>query len=335
MDPDTGEVFDNCIKADITVTLHKAKLGLIKSNSNIGKLEIVKIGIPPEAEYIAGTGDLRYISRKKRDSESHKGDFGKILVIGGSDQYCGAPAISGLAALRTGSDMVIIAAPKIISNPLRSFSPNLIIRDYSSDFLNPNSIPEIIDLFEWANAIIIGPGLGIKNKTFEAVEQIFEIINLKNIPTLIDADAIKAIANHKNLISGLPVVITPHLGEFNIFTNNEIILPKDIIQRAEVVKNVAKEYNITILLKGAVDIISDGHRFKLNQTGTPAMTVGGTGDCLAGIVGSLLARFNSFRAAVAGAFLCGKAGESAEHNLNGPHILATDLLKYISFKKYL
>ncbi|MHA1271370.1 MAG: NAD(P)H-hydrate dehydratase [Candidatus Helarchaeota archaeon] len=335
MNPETGEITDICINADITITFHKAKPGLIKSNSKCGELKVIPIGIPLEAEYIVGTGDLRYVA-KKRDSSTHKGDYGRILVIGGSDQYSGAPAIAGLAALRTGSDLVIITAPKEIAGPLRSYSPNLIIKGYQSDYLTPGVISEFENLFTWADAIIIGPGLGTKTETFNAVKEIMQKLKALNKPTLIDADAIKALAENKDLITSMPVVITPHKGEFNIFTNNTIELPENLMERAKKINEVAQLNKITILLKGAIDIIANGNRFKLNKTGTPAMTIGGTGDCLSGIVGSLLGRgFNTFRSAAAGAFICGKAGELAEKNANGPHIMATDLLNYISFQKIL
>ncbi|TFF89266.1 MAG: NAD(P)H-hydrate dehydratase [Promethearchaeota archaeon] len=334
MDPDTGNVHDNCVNADITATFHKAKAGLIE-NEKVGKLEVINIGIPPEAEYIVGTGDLRYITQK-RDTESHKGDFGKILVIGGSDQYSGAPAIAGLSAYRTGSDLVIIIAPEKISAPLRSYSPNLIIREYSSDFLTPEDIENNSDLIDWADSIIIGPGLGKRRETYKAVQMFFKTIKNKETPILIDADAIKALADKKDLIKDHKVVITPHFGEFKIFTNDKYTIPKDSLERAHLIKRIANRYNITILLKGSIDIISDGERYKLNKTGTPAMTVGGTGDCLSGIVGSLLGmKYNTFRAATAGAFLCGKAGELAEKKAKGPHIMATDLLKHISFENFL
>ncbi|MBD3229006.1 MAG: NAD(P)H-hydrate dehydratase [Candidatus Lokiarchaeota archaeon] len=334
MDPDTGEISDNCVKADITTTFHKAKPGLI-DNKMAGKLEVVKIGIPPEAEYTVGSGDLRYIAQK-RATKSHKGDFGKILVIGGSNQYSGAPAIAGLAAYRTGSDLVIILAPKKISTPLRSYSPNLIVREYSNDFLNSTALEKNIDLLEWADSIIIGPGLGKREETYKAIDVFFNLIKGKNKSILIDADAIKAVADKKDLIKGQSVVITPHFGEFKIFTSNKYEIPKNPRERAEVVKKIANNYDITILLKGPIDIISDGKRYKLNKTGTPAMTVGGTGDCLSGIVGSLLGmKYSPYRSAIAAAFLCGKAGELAEKKAKGPHIMATDLLKYISFEIFL
>ncbi|MHA1311391.1 MAG: NAD(P)H-hydrate dehydratase [Candidatus Helarchaeota archaeon] len=335
MNPETGKVTDICVKADVTVTFHKAKPGLLKNDQKVGKLEIVSIGIPPEAEYIAGPGDLRFVA-KKRKTDSHKGDFGKVLVIGGSDQYCGAPAIASLAALKTGSDLVIIVAPKSIATPLRSYSPNLIVRDYPDNFLTPEIITEIKKYIEWASSIIIGPGLGLRDETVKAVNQIIELIKIKKRPILIDADAIKSIADNKNILKGTQTVITPHLGEFKIFTKNKVILSENILERAKIVNKLAKEYNTTILLKGNFDIIANGARFKINKTGTPAMTVGGTGDCLSGIIGSLLGRkISPFRSAVAGAFLCGKAGELAEKEANGPHILATDLLKYIPFQNFL
>ncbi|MHA1249464.1 MAG: NAD(P)H-hydrate dehydratase, partial [Candidatus Helarchaeota archaeon] len=316
-------------------TFHKLKPGLLKNQDKVGKIEVVKIGIPPEAEIVAGPGDLRFVA-KKRDPQSHKGDYGKVLVIGGSNQFTGAPAIASLAALKTGSDLVITVVPKNVSNTIRSYSPNLIVRDYSSSYLTPDSIPEFQNLFDWADAVILGPGLGKNEDTFTAIKKIIEIIKTKEIPTLIDADAIKALPSFKDLITGLPIVITPHFGEFKIFMGNEIQIPNNLEERTNMVRRAAQKYKITIVLKGHIDIISDHKRYKINKTGTAAMTVGGTGDCLSGIIGSLLGmRYETFRAAVAGTFLCGKAGELAEKDAMGPHILATDLLHHISFNKFL
>jgi NAD(P)H-hydrate epimerase len=224
--------------------------------------------------------------------------------------------------------------PKSIANALRNYSPNIIIREYNNDFLTPENIPEFQDLFEWSDSIIIGPGLGKNSETFEAISQIIK--KIKAVPTVIDADAIKALADNKGLIKGKQVVITPHLGEFKIFTKNQVEIPENNMERAEKIREYAEKHDITILLKGPVDIIANKYRYKLNKTGTPAMTVGGTGDCLAGILGSLLGRkFDLFRSATAAAFLCGKIGELAEQKAHGPHIMATDLLKYISFKNFL
>ncbi len=331
MNPDTGEISDIAVKSDITVTFHKIKKGLLKNKLYSGELITVEIGIPPEAEFIVGPGDLRLIL-KGRPSESHKGDFGKVLVIGGAggEYYSGAPALSGLAAIRTGADLVNLAAAKSISNVIRGYSPDLIVRDLPGDHLSEKALKTLNPLLEWASAVIIGPGLGTDPETLETILLLLKKIHSLKVPVLVDADAIKAMANDNTILSGIPAVITPHFGEYKILTGIDLSKINDSLERLKTVHKSAKELGITLLVKGKEDFISDGIHAKINRTGTPAMTVGGTGDVLSGIVGCLLSQnFLPFRAANAGAFINGLAGEFAEKARFGPHITASDLLEFI------
>ncbi len=331
LNSETGEVEDIAVKADITVTFHKIKPGLTKNKEIVGELIPVSIGIPSEAEIIVGPGDLRVIT-KRRPSESHKGDFGKVLVIGGGggEYYSGAPALAGLAALRTGADLVNIAAPSSISNVIRSYSPDLIVRDLSGDHLSVKAMGSLHSLIEWASSIVIGPGLGLANETQDAIAQILEEIKRLNKPVVVDADAIKALAKNNKSLSGAPAVITPHFGEFKILTGIDLSKIKEPSERRDMVQKAAKELGITLLVKGKYDFISNGKYAKINRTGTPSMTVGGTGDVLSGIVGCFLGQnFTPFRAANAGAFINGLAGEYAEKKQLGAHIVASDLIEFI------
>ncbi len=141
-----------------------------------------------------------------------------------------------------------------------------------------------------------------------------------------DADGLKAFAEFKRKVE-LPMVLTPHAREYEILTGNK--LPDDLEERAEKVQKRARKLGATILLKGPVDVISDGERIKFNFTGNPGMTVGGTGDVLSGVVGGLLAMgTDPFRAAAAGAFINGAAGDFVAAE-KGYHMIPTDLLEYI------
>jgi len=331
MNPDTGIVEDISVKADLTVTFHKIKQGLVKNKEYTGEIVPVDIGIPLEAEFIVGPGDLRFVI-KKRPAESHKGDFGKILVIGGGggNYYSGAPALVGLAALITGADLVNIAAPSSISATIRTYSPDLIVRDLPGEKLSESAIEPLGPLLEWATAIIIGPGLGLEPETAETILAILEQIHIRKKPVVVDADAIKAMAGNKKILKGTPAVLTPHFGEYKILTGTDLMPIEDSYERLQIVQNSAKEFGFTLLVKGKEDLISDGKTSKMNRTHTPAMTVGGTGDVLSGIVGCLLGQnFPPFRSANAGAFINGLAGKYAEEEKYGPHIVATDLLKFI------
>jgi NAD(P)H-hydrate epimerase len=153
-----------------------------------------------------------------------------------------------------------------------------------------------------------------------------EVIESAGKPLLLDADGLKAFAEFKRKLR-VPLVLTPHAGEYAILTGKK--LPEDFKERVSEVQKTAVELGATILLKGPVDIISNEKYFKLNFTGNPGMTVGGTGDVLSGIAGTFLAQgINPFEAAVAGAFVNGAAGDFVFEE-KGYHMVATDLISWI------
>jgi len=325
IDSDTGEVLGEAVRADLTVTFHKAKPGLLKAKEYVGDLVVRHIGLPEEIERYAGPGDV-YAVVKPRPPESHKGDFGRLLVIGGSAVYFGAPALVASAALRTGVDLAYIAAPEKTAQAISTMSPNLITFKLEGDHLNRLNIPVIRRCLEKATAVVVGPGLGLHKETEEALKEVLRIVEERGIPVLLDADGLKAFANFKRRLR-VPLVLTPHAGEYKILTGDT--LPGKLKDRIEMVRRAAQELNAVILLKSNVDVISDGVRVKLNFTGNPGMTVGGTGDVLSGIVGAFLAQgADPFNAAVAGAFINGAAGDFVKAE-KGYHMLPTDLLEWI------
>jgi NAD(P)H-hydrate epimerase len=325
LDPSTGDIHDKAVRADITVTFHKAKPGLLKRPDYVGELLVVPIGIAPDYELFVGPGDVRLVL-KPRMPYSKKGDFGRLLVVGGSSEYSGAPALSALAALRTGVDVVIVAAPKTVANVIRGFSPNLIVRSLGGEYLTHDDLPSIKKLIDKSNGLVVGPGLGLEAETKEAV---LKLIEIASCPILVDADALKALSEKPTLLMGKRSVLTPHAGEFAILTGRELAEPSNIEERMEQVKEASKRLGTTILLKAHEDVISDGERLKVNFTGNPGMTVGGTGDVLSGIVGAFLVwGADPFRAACAGAFVSGKAGDLAKLE-KGYHIVATDVVEKV------
>lgn len=330
IDPDTGKTQGSAVKSDLTVTLHRAKLGLAKAKKHVGELVIVDIGIPPEAEIYSGPGDILLV-QKSRPHESKKGDFGSLLVIGGSETYSGAPAMVALAALRTGVDLAFVAAPEKTAHDIASMSPSLITIKLKGDHLAPQSLGSITSMLGRATGVVMGPGLGLHDETVEAVDKILTSIEKAGVPVLIDADALKAFARFKKKLR-IPVVLTPHAGEYKIVAGE--YPPDDFDVRISHVTRSAKELGAVILLKAralkeSVDVISDGKRLKLNSAGNPGMTVGGTGDTLSGIVGALLAQgADPFEAASAGAFLNGAAGDFAASE-RGYHLLPSDLIDWI------
>lgn len=349
VDVPTGFGGSLAVKPNYTVTFHDKKKGMSKKNS--GKIVVVDIGIPKKAIDYIGPGELIvYYPRPKKDS--HKGENGRLLVIGGGPYY-GAPALSSFAAQRTGVDLVYIATPKKVARAITSYSPllikplrlskeiaklspTLIVKELSDEEkLVPEDLEKISRLSEKADAILIGPGLGDDIDTQNAIEDILRLCKEKKKPMVIDADAIKVAGRNHALVKNSKTVVTPHSGEFKELTG--IVLPKDLEEKKKHVKIWAKKLGITIALKGPIDIISDGSIVKLNDIHNEAMTVGGTGDVLAGVIGALLSKgVEPFNAARIGMFINGSAGNLA-YKKRSYGLIATDLIDEIPnvLKKYL
>ena len=332
INPNSGEMMGTAIKADYTITHHKPKMGLIKKAGQkySGKIIISNIGIPREAEIFTGPGDV-YIATKRRKDTAHKGDFGRILVIGGSIEYTGAPALSALSALITGADLVTIVTPNQIANTIRGYSPNIIVKEYTGKYLNEKGVKLAIKEMKKANTILIGPGLSYNKQTKDLSRGIIREAIKQEKNLVIDADALKACSKNPMEIGGPNTIITPHAGEFKILTG--IDLPKEEKEgwklRAEIIEETANKLNTTIILKAHYDIISNGIITKINRTGNPGMTVGGTGDVLAGVTATFLTwTNNTIKAATVAAFINGLAGDLAAEE-KGYHITATDVIKNI------
>ncbi len=322
---DTGEVLGNAVKANLTITFYKPKPGLAKAKEYSGEVVVKNIGLPYEFERFAGPGDVT-LAIKPRISEAHKGMFGKLLIVGGSNVFSGAPALSALAALRTGVDIATVAAPETTSIAIASMSPALITVKLKGKHLSSNNIAALKGELDSATAVVLGPGLGLHSETKEAVKGIIAYLEERKTPLLLDADGLKSFSEFKRKLD-CPLVLTPHAREYEILTGDE--LPKDLEGRAEEVQKVAKRLGATILAKGPVDVVSNGAQTKFNLTGNPGMTVGGTGDILSGVVGGLLASgTDPFNAAVAAAFINGAAGDFVAIE-KGYHMLPTDLLDWI------
>jgi len=325
VDSDTGEILGTAVKANLTITFHKTKKGLENAGEYVGELIVKDIGLPQEFENYAGPGDVSLVT-KPRPSESHKGDFGRLLVIGGSETFSGAPALVALAALRAGVDLAYVAAPEKTAYAISSMSPDLITIKLEGEHLNLVNLPALKTYIGTVNAVALGPGLGLHVETRETVKAMIEAVESACKPLLLDADGLKAFAEFKRKLN-VPLVLTPHAGEYGILTGKK--LPEDLKEKVSEVQKTATELGAVVLLKGPVDIISDGKRFKLNLTGNPGMTVGGTGDVLSGIVGAFLAQqTDPFEAAVAGAFVNGAAGDFVSEE-KGYHMVSTDLIDWI------
>jgi len=333
VDPATGMIGKIAFKANLTVTHHRPKTGLLVEGAKeyVGELEIISIGIPPEAEIYAGPGDMR-LALKPRDPHSHKGDNGRLLVVGGSSRYVGAPSLAALAALKVGVDLVTIAVPTSITSAVRSYSPDLIVVPLPAEgVLNLACIPTILREAQAADAVVVGMGMGQEEGTKAAVIDLINKLNETGKPIVIDADALKALGGVRKELTFKNAVLTPHSAEFLALTGNKLPDEEDVgwEGRLETVKRWAMCLNATVLLKSKYDIITDGQKFKIKTIGNAGMTAGGTGDVLAGIVGALMSRGASpFRSAVGASFLNSYAGDLLESEI-GQHYSAEDLVSML------
>jgi NAD(P)H-hydrate epimerase len=297
---------------DVTVTFHDVKEGMTKENC--GETVIADIGIPADASRLVGPGDMLRYPIPKRGS--HKGQNGRLLIVGGGP-YIGAPAMAGMAAFRVGVDLVHIATPKRSFIPIASMTPIFIMHQTSDDTLTENDVSNLLELSKNVDAVLIGPGLGTADGTMKAVRR---FVDGCDRPIVVDADGITAISSMP-VIPG-NVIITPHRRELAAFSGDG----DDVAS----VQRISAERNVTVLLKGEEDVIVHNDKIRYNETGTPAMTVGGTGDVLAGIVSGLLSKgMSTFDSACVGAYICGLAGEYAfsEYSYG---LVATDVIDEIA-----
>ncbi len=355
IDPATGESAGIAFRADLTVTHHKPKAGLMKKPKEAGEIETISIGMPPEAEIYTGPGDLRLAFRPKGEY-AHKGQGGRLLVIGGSDRYVGAPTLSALAALKLGVDLVTMAVPKSIVGTVRTFSPDLIVVPLpSEDRLDRESVPALKEEMKKATAVVIGMGLGLDPETKEAAREIIRHARTQGVPLVVDADAIKALGEDLTALTetkadaetaagaaagagaetvtgiGTGTVITPHAMEFYNLTKEKLPPEKDDSwkKRLPLVMKWASRLGVTLLVKSRYDIIADGKRYKVKTIGNPGMAVGGTGDVLAGLVGGLMSTgAGAFRAAAGASFLNSYAGDMLAEGV-GAHFTAEELAEAV------
>jgi hydroxyethylthiazole kinase-like uncharacterized protein yjeF len=266
---------------------------------------VVDIGIPLEAECTVGPGELTLLPA--RSKKAHKGAGGEVLVIGGGP-YQGAPYLAGLGALRAGADIVRIASP--VFEPV----PDLIYERLEGKRIGVEHTERLITLAERADVVVCGNGLG--TESYAVVEAVAPHCK----KAVFDAEALRLPLP----VAGGETIYTPHAGEFARITGKKLL--EDTIGRARAARKAG--IHGTIILKGHTDIITDGSRVRFNRTGDPAMTVGGTGDVLAGIAGALLCHLPAFEAACIAAYVNGRAGETAMAGRGGG-LLASDIVDKI------
>jgi ADP-dependent NAD(P)H-hydrate dehydratase / NAD(P)H-hydrate epimerase len=284
----------------------------------------------PSARRVNRTSNVRYAKRElnlkefypSRSSTARKGDFGRVVVCGGSDRYAGCLAFNSLAALRAGADLAIVVAPRRGADIVAGYSPDLITVPCDSPFPDPNIT---IELLENADALVLGCGV---IRTPESHRALVDIIQRCKTPMVLDAEALHALAANAESIKGKKALLTPNAGEYEVLSGSS--WPSNADAKRTAVKALAKQYRSTVIVKGDLDLISDGEQTYVDHRGSPYMTKGGYGDLLAGVAGAHLARGKTpFDAARIAAFIVGRAGELASAKF-GESTLASDVLTSLS-----
>jgi NAD(P)H-hydrate epimerase len=309
VDADTGEAPGVAVEADRVVTFHDRKPGLTDLDADV---TVADIGIPAAAETFVGPGDLLHLGR---DPDSHKGDHGEVLVIGGGP-YTGAPALAAQSAYRAGADLVRVACPEAIADAVAGFDENVITRPVPGERLRPGHVNRLLDLADAHDAVVIGPGLGDADGTLAAVESFLESFDGRAV---VDADALSVVPD---VDTDATLICTPHRGELRKMGGDA---PEDWRDRADAVEAFAAALGHTLVVKAPYDVISDGERTRVNRTGNPGMTVGGTGDVLAGATGALATVHDPVDAGAIAAYATGAAGDAVVDE-GGYGLLPSDLL---------
>ncbi|MDO5718846.1 MAG: NAD(P)H-hydrate dehydratase [Tissierellia bacterium] len=264
---------------------------------------------------------------KKRERESHKGDYGRISLIGGSRGMSGSILLSSKAALRMGSGIVYTVVPSGISESVEMRSlENIVlpVEDSGKDFFNRKSIDELRQIVLKSDASCFGPGVGSDDEIYDVLKAIIEI----DKALVIDADGLNCLRGRTDILKNTKTVITPHRMEMARLADKDIkYVNRNPINLA---MSFSKLYNIIVVLKGHNTIVTDGNEVYSNSTGNPGMATAGSGDVLTGMITSLLGQgYDLFDSAKLGVFLHGLSGDIAAEILCEESIIASDIIRFI------
>lgn len=337
-----GLVSDGTIKCDYTVCFHALKLGLLLSPAKdfCGVIKVSDIKIPEEAEkefnFKIKKLDKSIVKKllPARPDNAHKGTFGKLLCVCGCSNYRGAAAISTTAALRSGVGLVNLCSVKDVISSLSSGIYEAIYTELENDdhgFISCNNAEKIINLSKEYNAILLGCGLGKNTHTMNLVK---EIVERSEIPIIIDADGINCLCENINILKNTKakIILTPHPAEFSRLLG--VSISEFLENRFDLTKQFCSEYGVTVLSK-SVQSIALSHKCNevyLSANGNSALSKGGSGDLLAGIIASLIAQGTEpVSACAAGQFILGYSAEVLSENRSKRSVLARDILDILPF----
>ena len=334
LESDTGQPASACVRADLTVTMGLPKRGLLQTSAldYVGRLHIVDIGIPadflaalpPGPEYFMQE-DTRGLLPRRRLS-AHKGDFGHLLILAGSEGLTGAAVLASHAAARTGAGLVTLGVPRNVWSVIAAQSREVMPKPF--DDWSPAALGPWI---EKCNAVAIGPGLGLSSATEWLIGWLLESCRK---PMVLDADALNALAKNPAQLGRTggkrgPVIITPHPGEMGRITGKST---KEIqADRWNVAGSFARASDAVVVLKGAHTVVANpAGELAINSTGNPGMASGGMGDVLTGILGALLGQgIPAFDAARLGVWLHGAAGDIAAQQGGEESLIASDVINCV------
>ncbi len=331
---DTGKVNGECIRVDLTLAISCLKPAhvLKPSASCCGKIKTVNIGIDTsvvQEEFFTLTPKHKPVL-STRDPLSNKGDYGKLLNICGSKKYPGAAYFAASGAVRIGTGLVTCAFPDSAYTAIASKLNEPIMMPLpccEDGFLARGALDSLIPAAEKSDCVLFGCGIGQTLGTASVAE---EILKQTNCPLVIDADGINLISANINMLETVRgrAIITPHPGEMArlLKLNTEQVESNRIL----LAKAVAKRFGITVVLKGANTVVSDGEQVYVNRTGNAGMARGGCGDLLAGIIAGLVAQgYSLMQAAVMGVYIHGAVGDLAAAELSRSGMTPTDMIKFL------
>ena len=260
-----------------------------------------------------------------RKENAHKGEFGKVLLLCGSEGYTGAAALAAMGALRCGAGLVYLGVPRSIYaiEAVKLTEPVVFPLPEAEGKLSVQALPKILPMLDSMDAVLIGPGLGQSEGTRAVIRTVLEEAKC---PVVLDADGINGICRHRDILRErhYPTVLTPHAGEF---ARLGVPAAQDRQASAE---SFAREYGCILVLKGHHTVITDGVEGYVNQTGNPGMAVGGSGDVLAGMITGLMGQgMTPLTAAACGAWLHGAAGDLCAERMGQYGMLPTDMLEVL------
>lgn len=335
VDADTGKVSGTAVRADVTVTLQAPKVGLLlyPGAEYAGDVEVAPLGyavaMENQGQLEAPGKDWMKAHLPRWAKTVHKGQRGRVAIIGGSNGMTGAVILAASAATKSGAGLVQAVVPKSRELALHLSLVECLkrgIEDEASGAFPENAYEELLEVAGWASATVLGPGIGRSEGTTAVVRRLLQA--LKDERVVVDADALYALAGQE-IRFGENAVLTPHSGEMARLLG---VKSSDVeSDRIGAVREAARRYGGVVILKGARSLIASGDgKVRINMTGTEALATGGSGDVLAGIVGALLGQGNTgLEAAVLGAFIHGLVGEMAQEAVGSRSVTAVDLLRWV------